>query len=176
MIIKTNQNLKNVQVVKSPERFAIIMSAFAGGSDGRADNVRGMWPRQIKNDDFRKKIYFTYGKNAVGETLLEYKTRISAISHVKPKDEVLCIEFNSAIERENFYNSYETKFLRYVFKSHLVDVHVHPEFLPWMGDCINPRTGKKGYESDWTDEDFYKYFGITKAEQKLIEETMEKYK
>lgn len=176
LILKTNQNLKNVQAVKSPERFAIIMSAFTGGSDGRADNVRGMWPKQIKNDDFRKKVYFTHGKNAAGETLLEYKMRISAISHVKPKDEVLCIEFNSAIERENFYNSYETNFLRYVFKLEIVDVNIHYEFLPWMGDCINPRTGLKGYLSEWTDEDFYKYFGITEEEQKLIEETMEKNK
>ena len=45
-----------------------------------------------------------------------------------------------------------------------------------MGDAINSHTGKKGYESEWTDEDFYKYFGITEAEQKLIEETMEKHK
>jgi hypothetical protein len=45
-----------------------------------------------------------------------------------------------------------------------------------MGDCINPRTGLKGYESEWTDEDFYTYFNITKEEQELIEKTMEKYK
>ena len=58
---------------------------------------------------------------------------------------------------------------------HLVDVNVHPEFLPWMGDSINPRTGKKGYESEWTNDDFVRYFNITPEEQKVIEETMEKY-
>ncbi len=45
-----------------------------------------------------------------------------------------------------------------------------------IDECRNPRTGKKGYESEWTNEDFYKYFGITEDEQKVIEETMEKYK
>ena len=45
-----------------------------------------------------------------------------------------------------------------------------------MGDSINPRTGKKGYEGAWSDEDFYKFFNITPEEQKVIEETMEKYK
>ena len=45
-----------------------------------------------------------------------------------------------------------------------------------MGDAINPRTGLKGYLSDWTDEDFYQYFNITSEEQKIIEDTMAQYK
>ena len=44
-----------------------------------------------------------------------------------------------------------------------------------MGDCTNPRTGKKGYESDWTDEDFYDYFNITEEEQEEIIKVMEPY-
>ena len=53
---------------------------------------------------------------------------------------------------------------------------VNPAHLPWLGDAINPRTGLKGYQSEWTDEDFYKFFNITPEEQKVIEETMAKYK
>lgn len=48
-------------------------------------------------------------------------------------------------------------------------------YLPWLGDCINPRTGLKGYESDWTDEDFRKYFDITDSEWEEIVETMKPY-
>ena len=48
--------------------------------------------------------------------------------------------------------------------------------IPYMGDCVNPRTGLKGYLSEWTDDDFYKYFGITDDEKKIIEDTMAKYK
>lgn len=42
-------------------------------------------------------------------------------------------------------------------------------------DGINPRTGLKGYEGEWTDEDFYEYFNITEDEQKEIVETMKPY-
>lgn len=48
--------------------------------------------------------------------------------------------------------------------------------IPYMGDCVNPRTGLKGYLSEWTDDDFYKYFSITDDEKKIIEDTMAKYK
>ena len=44
-----------------------------------------------------------------------------------------------------------------------------------MGDAINPRTGKKGYESEWTDDDFVRYFNITPEEYNIINKTMEKY-
>ena len=47
--------------------------------------------------------------------------------------------------------------------------------LPWLGDATNPRTGLVGYKGEWTDEDLALYFGITPEEQKVIEETMEKY-
>ena len=48
--------------------------------------------------------------------------------------------------------------------------------VPFLGDAINPRTGLKGYTGEWTDEDLVLYFNITPEEQKVIEETMEKYK
>ena len=44
-----------------------------------------------------------------------------------------------------------------------------PAHLPFMGNAINPRTGKKGYESEWTDDDFVRYFNINEDEQKIIE-------
>lgn len=72
-------------------------------------------------------------------------------------------------ERVNLYKTINTIFMRFAC---MLDIKIRP----WMGDCINPRTGLKGYESEWTDEDFYEYFGITEEEQQLIEETMEKYK
>ena len=49
-------------------------------------------------------------------------------------------------------------------------------FVPNLYNAINPRTCLKGYASEWTDDDLYKFFNITSAEQKVIEETMEKYK
>ena len=49
------------------------------------------------------------------------------------------------------------------------------KYFPWMGDAINPRTGKKGYESEWTDDDFVSYFNITPDEYNIINKYIEKY-
>jgi len=160
-------NIKDNLIWKTPEKYTLIISLICGGNNGRTESC--------SHFIFAKEgTIFNNGKNKNGETLLEYKKRVSW-GNVKPKNEAFCIEFNSEGERTNFINSCETIFIRYIFKSMTVDVHVHPEFLPWMGDCINPRTGLKGYESEWTNEDFYTYFNITKEEQELIEKTMEKY-
>lgn len=86
------------------------------------------------------------------------------------------IKFNSELEATNFIKQFNTNFVKYNQLDILSDVNVAPEKIIWMGDAINPRTGKKGYEGEWTDDDFYTFFNITPDEQKVIEETMEKYK
>ena len=56
------------------------------------------------------------------------------------------------------------------------DQSVPLNFIPVMIEETNPRTGLKGYEGEWTNEDFYQFFGITEEEQKYIEETMAQFK
>ena len=120
-------------------------------------------------------LFYTDRKNdKSGETYFDYRKRV-AWGNLKPKAENTNIKFTSACERQNFYNVWRTKFLRYLYDVTVVDVHVHPEVLPWLGDAINPRTGKKGYESEWTDDDFVRYFNITPDEFNIIKKTMEKY-
>ena len=76
------------------------------------------------------------------------------------------IKFNTEIEAQNFYNSWKTTFCKWISKRFLFDQNIQLSFLPWMSD----------YSQPWTDERFYKFFNITLDEQKIIEETMEKYK
>ena len=85
------------------------------------------------------------------------------------------IKFNSECAANNFENSVKTLFYKYFVLQVKTDQHTPFKFLPWMGDSINPRTGLKGYESEWTNEDFYMFFNITPEEQKVIEDTMAKY-
>ena len=85
------------------------------------------------------------------------------------------IKFNSESAANNFENSVKTLFYKYFVLQVKTDQHTPFKFLPWMGDAINPHTGLKGYESEWTDEDFYKFFNITDDEKKIIEDTMAKY-
>ena len=88
----------------------------------------------------------------------------------------ISIKFATEVEAQNFYDSWKTTFCKWLSKRFLFDQNIQLRFLPFLGDAINPRTGKKGYEGEWTDSDFYTFFNITPAEQKIIEETMEKYK
>ena len=86
------------------------------------------------------------------------------------------IKFKNENECKNFQNSCENVFLHFLNYNLQGDVHVPLQFLPCMIEETNPRTGLKGYEGEWTNEDFYKFFGITEEEQKYIEETMSQFK
>ena len=86
------------------------------------------------------------------------------------------IVFENETELINFVTSYDTNFYKFLAGMFNWSLRIYYNGFPWMGDAINPRTGKKGYEGEWTDSDFYTFFGITPEEQKVIEETMEKYR
>ena len=83
------------------------------------------------------------------------------------------LKFHTIKEAVNFENSTKTMFYRYL--TLILKRANNPDYVPFMGDCTNPRTGLKGYEGEWTDEDFYGYFNITEDEQKEIVETMKPY-
>ena len=82
------------------------------------------------------------------------------------------IDFGSSNELENFKKSIWT----FIYTFYYIVGDINPAHLPWLGDSINPRTGLKGYTGEWTDDDLVLYFDITPEEQKVIKETMEKYK
>ena len=74
-------------------------------------------------------------------------------------DNTLCAIFNSYEEALNCYNAMNTKLARFCCCKSVVDVHVHPEYAPWLDDYTHP----------WTDEDLYKYFELTDDEIRIIE-------
>lgn len=108
-----------------------------------------------------------------GKTYSETKKKLSNVKNYSDFDYV---EFDTENKANNWRDSNNTFFMRYVCTLVHVDSHRHAQWMPWLGDAINPRTGLKGYEGEWTDEDLYKFFNITPDEQKIIEETMAKYK
>ena len=85
------------------------------------------------------------------------------------------ISFPNETEAVNFENSTKTNFYRYLVLKMKVGSSLPVNYLPWMGDCVNPRTGLKGYEGEWVDEDFRSYFGITDSEWEEIKCTMKPY-
>lgn len=76
------------------------------------------------------------------------------------------IAFKTKNEAMNFINSCNTIFFKFLVKM----LHTNSRYIlkdyPFMEDYTEP----------WTDERFYKFFNITEDEQKVIEDTIEKYK
>ena len=88
----------------------------------------------------------------------------------------ITINFKTENEAKNFIKYCKLNCMTFCGMITKNDMHPQFKFLPFLGDAINPRTGLKGYEGEWTDDDLYKFFNITPDEQKIIEETMAKYK
>ena len=155
MVDGIKDNVKNHIVIDNLSGISLLVSMFTGGSGGRVyEDSEWMLTKE--------KSYFTDGKNDfTGETYLEQRTK-AAWGNVKPKAENTNIKFATTEERDNFYESWSTKLLRWLFNAMKVDVHVHPQFLPFMPTYTRP----------WTDEDLYEYFGLDEEEIKTIEEEM----
>ena len=85
------------------------------------------------------------------------------------------VPFKDKTTATNFEQSTKTIFYRYLVYSMKTGSPLPVSYLPFMEKVTNERTGLVGYESDWTDEDFYSYYGITEAERKRMEETLKPY-
>ena len=171
---KFTDNIGNHITFSVPNNWAVVLSMMCGGSGNRTEDADGSW------FDFNKKTFeqYCYHNNARLDNGYSYYENRKAVcwGNVKPRAEQNNVQFKTQIEAKNFYNICNTLFFKFIFRSIMVDVNVHPEFLPWLGDIINPRTGLKGYEGEWTDDDLVLYFNITPEEYNIIKQTMEKYK
>jgi len=94
--------------------------------------------------------YFINGISTNGKTLEQCKNdnKHCTNGNVNTWPIVECPNLESI---KNYVASTKTKFFKYLYKVEMVDVHVHPEFLPWMED----------YSQPWTDKRFCEYFDIT---------------
>lgn len=117
----------------------------------------------------RERSFYTNRHNeSTGKTYWEYSNKHQCHSTIaraqvsKPKSENTNLKFNSKEERLNFYNSWSTKCLKYLYGMQLTDMHVQTKFLPYLGDYTHP----------WTDNQIYKYFDLTEEEIKEIENTI----
>jgi hypothetical protein len=74
-------------------------------------------------------------------------------------------KLKNANETKNFFDYLHLNAFKYYMKKYTVDIHVHLDRLPFPND----------FSISWTNEKFYKYFGINEEEQKIIEDTMKHY-
>ena len=146
-------------------RMPVILGGKSGGSGDRSKHHKYL--------SFGKLLMFKDGKNEEGKWWYDcymHNQYTKTTPYITSS-----IKFDSKIEAENFINQFDTLFGKYITNLLLSDVHVAPIQVLWLADTINPRTGKKGYEGEWTDEDFVLYFNITPEDQIFIEETMKTY-
>lgn len=101
------------------------------------DQFNGKTPCQIMNDD----VHVTQGK----------------------LDEIRIVE-SEPDEIENLYNFLQLDFVGYCVMKVTIDPPVHPQFTPYVGNILNPRTGLLGYKSDWTNDDLCRVYGISNEE------------
>ena len=74
------------------------------------------------------------------------------------------VKFNTIREAENFYDSLNTNFVKYVIYLNTQNQNVYWHRIPFMED----------YSMPWTDQRFYDYFGICSNDRKIIEDTIKK--
>ncbi len=135
-------------------RVPFILGGKAVGSGERVPSLTNLCIKDIVYKDGKyngKWWYEYYMKNQYSKTTEEITSSI---------------KFNSEEEGHNFVKSFETDFGRYVESFLIVDVNINNKKILWMGNAKHPRTGKIGYKSEWTDEDFNIFFKLTDEEIK----------
>ena len=127
-------------------------------------SLRSKFSRRVNNTKFvpvRRRTHKTYNYCEMDS------------NDIDAKDGIL---FDTEVEALNFKKSIiDTWFYKWLDTTEWNGSENSAE-VPFLGEAINPRTGKKGYEGEWTDDDLALYFNITPKEQEEIERTMEKYK
>lgn len=117
-------------------------------------------------------VYFKYFKYAIdnkvnGVNYRRYLWSVSSSSRSSMKQFNIdldspmkfSVKFNTTYEAENFYDSLNTNFIKYVIYLNTHGQNVYWHRIPFMED----------YSMTWTDERFYKFFKINEDEQKIIE-------
>ena len=160
-ISKTVGSLKNIASTDISKGIAVPFNIFGGGSGGRTFNGEYVSKILATNEE---KNNFLYGRKKQDG----WNSKRFFIGAV----------FNTLIEAQNFKNFITSALMRCFGIVTIKNMHIDNSwaFVPNLYNAINPRTGLKGYQGEWTDDDLYKFFNITPEEQKVIEDTMEKYR
>ena len=136
-------------------RVPFIIAGKSGGSGDRGPILSELPVKDIVYKDGKydgKWWYEYYMKNQYSKTTEEITSSI---------------KFDSEEEGHNFVKSLKTEFVRYVESCLIVGTNINNSKILWMGNAKHPRTGKIGYKSEWTNEDFEMFFNLTEDEINL---------
>lgn len=94
--------------------------------------------------------------------------------NTKETEEITCsVGFETENQARNFINSFNLDLIRYYIQKVVISVdYTNPLQVFWLGNVINKRTQKKGYDSDWTNQDLIELFNLSEQD---IEEVKKSY-
>ena len=109
---------------------------------------------------------------------LRLKILAEVMKHLSDEGEVvwlapcgwILVYFKTEAEAKSFFNTMNLRFFKFLKRLGCYPLDDFNKGLIYLGNAVNPKTGKLGYESDWTDEDLYRFFNLTDDEIKLIED------
>lgn len=152
VIKNIKKSVKDVMKVDTLKDNAVVFSIIGG--NGGADNAK-MSKLVTSNQD----CVYTNGIAEDGKSFAERRSNTAqdrgVIEHVR---------FNKYNEAKNFLDSLKTPFYIAVNSISKVDMHVHPDCIPFMDD----------YSEPWTEDRLCNYFGITDTERAELERAVAK--
>ena len=94
--------------------------------------------------------------------------------NTKETPEITCsISFHTETEANNFIKSLTLDLIRYYTQKTVISVdYIKNLQVFWLGDTVNPRTGRQGYLSDWTEQDLESLFCVNEHELAEIKDTL----
>ena len=172
-VVKSMKDNVSNHIEYSIPKKSIIISLITGGNKGRKSNLIDLY--DTFSDNYKKYIFDDEGKRLDNGLTFYQNREKTAWGNVKPKEQQNNIKFDTIEECINFYKFTKLDLFRYMFNKSVVDVHVHPEKLPFIND----------YTKEWTNEQLYNYFNISKDgriyisdyiknEYKLLKERIDK--
>ncbi len=154
VLSKMKDNVKNHIEFSEPKN-AIVISLITGGNKGRKSHLIDLFWTLA---DYDSVIYNEDGKRLDNGLTFRQNREKTAWGNVKVRGEQNNIKFKNIDECINFFNFTRLDLFRYMFNKSVVDVHVHPEKLPFVND----------YSKEWTNNMLYDYFDINTEDRKYI--------
>ena len=161
VISKMTDTVKNHLEFSEPKN-AIVVSLITGGNNGRKSHLIDLFFTFNKywetNEGYKTVIYDEEGKRLDNGLTFRQNREKTAWGNVKVRGEQTNIKFKNVQECINFFEYTRLDLFRYMYNKSVVDVHVHPERLPFMDD----------YSKKWTNKMLYDYFDINEEDRKYI--------
>ena len=152
VIKNLNKSVKDVLCNDVLKEYSVVFSLIGG--NGGMDNAK-MSKLVTSNQD----CVYSNGVADDGKTFKERRSNTA-----QDKDTIEHVRFKSYNEAKNFLESLKTPFYIAVNSISKVDMHVHPDFIPFLDD----------YSEPWTEDRLCRHFGLTDIEQKELERAVTK--